>query len=151
MKNYFRTSISDTGLVLLLAFCIAACTEKKKNSNTQIQDVAGNEEVLNFMKTFDGRGALSNSSQPLTAVNAVKAFRVADDLAIDLVLSDPQVSQPVFMNFDHRGRLWVVQYSQYPYPAGLKVMRMDQHIRAKFDMDPLPRLKVQRCGQDHHF
>ncbi len=129
--------IARTGLVLLVAFYVTACTDHK-NSNTQIEEVAGNDEVLQFMKTFDGRGALSDSSEPVAAAEAVRAFTVADDLAFDLVLSEPQVTQPVFMNFDHRGRLWVVQYMQYPFPAGLKVVGMDQHIRATFDKYPLP-------------
>lgn len=137
-QQSLRKYIANTGLVLLVAFYVAACTDQKKNKNTQIEEVAGNEEVLHFMKTFDGRGALSDSSQPVTAAKAVQAFQVADDLAIDLVLSEPQITQPVFMNFDHRGRLWVVQYAQYPYPVGLKVMSMDQHIRATFDKSPLP-------------
>jgi putative membrane-bound dehydrogenase-like protein len=44
----------------------------------------------------------------------------------------------VFIHFDHRGRLWVVQYNQYPYPAGLKITNIDQHIRARFDKIPEP-------------
>ena len=34
--------------------------------------------------------------------------------------------------------MWVVQYRQYPFPAGLKVVRYDQHLRAVFDKTPLP-------------
>ncbi len=42
------------------------------------------------------------------------------------------------MSFDERGRLWVVQYLQYPFPAGLKVVRYDQYLRAVFDKVPQP-------------
>jgi putative membrane-bound dehydrogenase-like protein len=34
--------------------------------------------------------------------------------------------------------MWVVQYIQYPYPAGLKVVEYDRYIRAKFDKVPPP-------------
>ena len=46
--------------------------------------------------------------------------------------------QPLYVTFDERGRMWVVQYRQYPFPAGLKVVSYDQYIRAKFDKVPPP-------------
>lgn len=116
---------------------IVACSEKKK-SNKDITEVAGNDEVLNFMKTFEGRGDLSDSAVSVPAAEAVKQFKIPSDLALDLVLSEPAVTQPVFITFDPQGRLWVVQYNQYPYPEGLKVLSMDHHTRAKFDKEPLP-------------
>lgn len=55
------------------------------------------------------------------------------DLAVDLVAREPVVAQPVFLNFDERGRMWVVQYRQYPEPAGLKVMARDSVWRIRYD------------------
>jgi len=125
--------------VFILILCVASCTRPEKdNLNTDLEEIAGNEEALNFMRTFDGRGALSDSSQATPPGTVLKTFRFPDDLALDLVLSEPRITQPVFLNFDHRGRLWVVQYNQYPYPKGLKVLSMDQHIRAQFDRIPEP-------------
>ncbi len=60
------------------------------------------------------------------------------DLAIDLVLREPVVAQPVFLNFDARGRMWVVQYLQYPHPAGLKVVAHDEFWRAIHDRPKPP-------------
>ena len=127
-------------VLIFIFFCfIAACSENKnKNSNKDIKDVAGNDEVLSFMKSFEGRGDLSDTSHSVPPNEAVKQFRISNDLAVDLVLSEPQVTQPVFITFDPQGRLWVVQYNQYPYPEGLKVLSMDQHTRAKFNKEPLP-------------
>ena len=51
---------------------------------------------------------------------ALASFKVPDDLELELVLAEPIVRQPVSISFDERGRLWVVQYLQYPYPAGLE-------------------------------
>ncbi len=65
-------------------------------------------------------------------------FKVPDDLQVDLVLAEPIVSQPLFMNFDERGRLWVMQYLQYPEPEGLKLLSKDQWWRAVYDKVPLP-------------
>ncbi|MFQ5731664.1 MAG: PVC-type heme-binding CxxCH protein [Planctomycetaceae bacterium] len=69
---------------------------------------------------------------------ALTKFTVPDDLVIEQVLAEPIVRQPVFMNFDERGRLWVAQYLQYPYPAGLKMVSKDKHWRAVYDKVPPP-------------
>src|SRR5207249_9769711 len=44
-------------------------------------------------------------------------------------------------SFDERGRMWVIQYLQYPTPAGLKAVSVDQYLRTKYDRvpDPPPR------------
>lgn len=40
---------------------------------------------------------------------AKKTFRLAEDLDVQLVASEPMVQEPVFMTFDEVGRLWVVE------------------------------------------
>lgn len=77
---------------------------------------------------------------PEKSASATSTF---SDLEIDLVLSEPIVRQPVFMNFDARGRLWIAQYLQYPEPAGLKMISKDQYWRAVYDKVPPP--------PPHHF
>jgi putative membrane-bound dehydrogenase-like protein len=67
---------------------------------------------------------------------ALKRFEVADDLRLEQVLTEPVVRQPVFMNFDERGRLWVVQYLQYPDPAGVKILSRDNYWRVVYDGVP---------------
>jgi hypothetical protein len=46
---------------------------------------------------------------------------------VRLVAGEPLVRQPVCIEFDDRGRLWVVQYLQYPNPAGLKRVKVDRY------------------------
>lgn len=75
---------------------------------------------------------------PFPPAEALQKFVVADDLVLEQVLSEPEVRQPLFMNFDTRGRLWVLQYLQYPDPAGLKMMSRDQHLRTVYDKVPDP-------------
>ncbi len=69
---------------------------------------------------------------------AIKTFTVPDDLKLELVLAEPHVKQPLHMTWDERGRLWVVQYLQYPYPAGLKMVSKDVFWRAVYDKVPPP-------------
>ena len=69
---------------------------------------------------------------------ALKQMRVADGFEVKLVASEPDIRQPVTMSFDERGRIWVVQYLQYPNPAGLKAVSVDQYLRTKYDRVPEP-------------
>ncbi|MDZ4857367.1 MAG: PVC-type heme-binding CxxCH protein [Candidatus Hydrogenedentes bacterium] len=55
-----------------------------------------------------------------------------------LVACEPMVRQPVAMEFDDRGRLWVVQYMQYPNPEGLKRVKVDRYSRTEYDRVPEP-------------
>jgi putative heme-binding domain-containing protein len=82
--------------------------------------------------------AVKGGQAPLAPAEAVASFRVPDDLQLELVLSEPIVRQPVSMSFDERGRLWVVQYLQYPNPAGLRMVSHDGVWRAVYDKVPPP-------------
>jgi putative heme-binding domain-containing protein len=81
--------------------------------------------------------------RPLSPAESQARFKVFDDFEIEQVLAEPIVRQPVSLSFDERGRLWVVQYIQYPDPAGLKMMSRDDVWRAVYDKVPPP--------PPHHF
>jgi putative membrane-bound dehydrogenase-like protein len=72
---------------------------------------------------------------------ALKGFTVAEGLKVTLIAAEPVIRQPVTMTFDDRGRLWVIQYLQYPKPEGLKPVKVDQFLRTVYDKipDPPPR------------
>src|SRR5688500_10466448 len=72
----------------------------------------------------------------LTPTASLATMTTPADLAVDLVLHEPEVAQPTHLSFDERGRLWVAQYRQYPYPAGLKMISRDKYYRSKFDRVP---------------
>ncbi len=74
----------------------------------------------------------------LAPAAAAKTFKTPADLAFDQVLAEPIVRQPISLSFDERGRLWVVQYLQYPHPAGLKVLSRDIFWRVVYDKVPPP-------------
>src|SRR5438270_4124390 len=65
-------------------------------------------------------------------------MKVADGFTARLVAAEPVIRQPVTMSFDDRGRLWVIQYLQYPTPAGLKPVKVDQYLRTVYDRLPEP-------------
>ena len=99
---------------------------------------AGNEQVQHVMQAFKGRGVMADDTPPSKPADALKKFAARPDLAIDLMAAEPSLAQPIYGSWDSQGRFWVTQYLQYPFPAGLKVISYDEHIRAKFDKIPLP-------------
>jgi putative membrane-bound dehydrogenase-like protein len=74
----------------------------------------------------------------LSPADAANTFKVVDGLEFEQVLAEPIVAQPLQLNWDERGRMWVVQYLQYPNPAGLKMVSRDNFWRAVYDKVPPP-------------
>ena len=69
---------------------------------------------------------------------APKRMAVVSPLSVKLVAAEPLVRQPVAIDFDDRGRLWVIQYLQYPNPAGLERVKVDRYSRTVYDRVPEP-------------
>jgi putative membrane-bound dehydrogenase-like protein len=67
---------------------------------------------------------------------SARSFTTPDDFVFEQLLHEPAVAQPTHFSFDSRGRLWVANYRQYPYPAGVKVLSRDQYYRSVFDKVP---------------
>ena len=99
--------------------------EAKAASNTKVRAAAA-----------ETRSPFDRGQGPRPPGAALASFKVPDDLELQLVLAEPVVRQPVSISFDERGRLWVVQYLQYPYPAGLKMVSHDGVWRAVYDKVP---------------
>ncbi|HTU90483.1 MAG TPA: PVC-type heme-binding CxxCH protein [Gemmataceae bacterium] len=83
-------------------------------------------------------------AQGFAPEEALKRMKVTDGFEVKLVASEPLIRQPVTMTFDERGRLWVIQYLQYPNPAGLKPVKVDQYLRTVYDRMPEPPPKGPR-------
>ncbi len=70
-----------------------------------------------------------------------KLFHLPPGFEIQLVISDPDIGQPMNITFDARGRLWVTHSVEYPYPA-----KGDVEPRSRFpgqgEHEPKDRLTV---------
>ncbi len=106
--------------------------------NAQDTSVAGNDQVADIIKNYQGRGALSDGSTPTPPEEALKEFKVREGFEVELVASEPVIGQPLHISWDSKGRMWVTQYLQYQFPAGLKIVEYDNHLRAQFDKMPEP-------------
>src|SRR5688572_14917067 len=82
--------------------------------------------------------AIHRETPALPPQETLKKFRLRPGYAADLIAAEPAVRQPLNIQFDPRGRMWVTNYAQYPFPKGLKVVEYDRYIRAKFDKTPAP-------------
>ena len=69
---------------------------------------------------------------------AVERMKLPDGFGVRCVASEPMIRQPVSISFDARGRMWVLQYLQYPNYAGLKPVKQDQYLRTIWDRVPEP-------------
>ncbi|MCZ2341955.1 MAG: ThuA domain-containing protein [Bacteroidales bacterium] len=76
--------------------------------------------------------------QGFPPAEAARRMTVAEGFTVTAVAAEPLIRQPLSMSFDDRGRLWVLQYLQYPNPAGLKALKQDQYLRTVWDKVPEP-------------
>ena len=130
MNSPMRVPSPSAALVLALAFAATPLLA---------QETPIDPSLAEFVKKFKGKGAVGDPSQKaLGPEEAVKKFKIAEGFEMQLVAAEPLVRQPLNLHFDERGRLWVVQYLQYPFPAGLKIVKYDQYLRAVFDQVPEP-------------
>jgi len=76
-------------------------------------------------------------TKPTDALQSLQTFQTGD-LKWEQILSEPTITQPLSISFDDHERLWLVEYRQYPEPAGLKQQSRDVHWRIVYDKTPLP-------------
>ena len=85
--------------------------------------------------------------QGYSPAEAPGKMKLPEGFSARLVVSEPLIRQPVAIEFDDRGRLWVMQYLQYPNPAGLERVKVDRFSRTKYDKVPEPPPKGPK-GED---
>lgn len=77
-------------------------------------------------------------AQSLSPEESAARFQVPSGFQASVVAAEPLVRQPVAIEFDDRGRLWVIQYLQYPNPAELQRVQVDRFSRTRYDRVPEP-------------
>jgi putative membrane-bound dehydrogenase-like protein len=78
------------------------------------------------------------SAEDLSPEVAAKRMKLPPGFTVRPVAAEPMIRQPVSISFDDRGRMWVLQYLQYPNYAGLKPVKQDQYLRTIWDRVPEP-------------
>jgi putative membrane-bound dehydrogenase-like protein len=64
------------------------------------------------------------NDQPGTAQEALAKIKVPEGFSVQLFASEPEVNQPISINYDHKGRLWVSEcYTYGGYPGWANNLR----------------------------
>ncbi len=120
------------------ALALAGPSGFSQDPDEKSKKMAGSDQVAEIINNYKGRGTLSDGSEPTPVAKSLKEFRIRDGFEIEAMAAEPNVAQPLSMTWDSRGRLWVSEYLQYQFPAGLKIVEYDNHLRARFDKVPPP-------------
>src|SRR5690348_6439929 len=59
------------------------------------------------------------STAPKTPPEEMKALKVPAGFEVQLVASEPDIHKPINIAFDDRGRLWITDTVEYPFPVPL--------------------------------
>ncbi|QDV55530.1 PVC-type heme-binding CxxCH protein [Rosistilla oblonga] len=100
----------------------------------KLESAADVEASLKKLDDDAGRQSIADTLKQLTH---------PDDLALNVAVGEPNIGQPLSIKWDARGRMWVIQYLQYPTIAGLKMISRDKFLRSVYDKVPPP--------PPHHF
>lgn len=57
------------------------------------------------------------STEARTPEDEQKGFKLPDGFEINLFAAEPEIGKPINLTFDARGRMWVTQSFEYPFPA----------------------------------
>ena len=82
-----------------------------------------------------GAFALAQGFSPEEAERRITAI---DGVHVKVFAAEPDIRQSIFVKCDDRGRLWTIQYLQYPNPAGLERVKVDRWSRTTYDRVPEP-------------
>ena len=75
-------------------------------------------------------------TEALDPAREAASFRLPDGFEARLVASEPEISKPMNLAWDDRGRLWVTDTLEYPYPAKPGTKPRDT-LRILSDFDPV--------------
>ena len=128
LQNFAVSQRSTRSLLALIGFCVIC--------HCSLQFALGQS------REDQGQGPA------LSPAESSQLFSVADPSLWTLLLAEPTIEQPLSATFDSRGRLWVVEYRQYPEPAGLKALSRDNFWRIVYDRLPLPPMHGGDRGAD---
>jgi putative membrane-bound dehydrogenase-like protein len=107
-------------LFLALSFCLAAADDgvemtPKRADVKPFEYVPAKIPFYPAGKQWGTTGSpLSRMQKPLDPAESVKHMVVPVGFEVKLFAGDPQIYRPICMNWDERGRLWIVETVDYP-------------------------------------
>ncbi|WP_158607302.1 PVC-type heme-binding CxxCH protein [Rhodohalobacter sp. SW132] len=74
------------------------------------------EEEVGTMDRGANNPRYYQKQKPLDPVAAMDRMILQPGYRVELFASEPDIVNPIFMNWDEQGRLWVIESIEYPYP-----------------------------------
>lgn len=97
-------SIAAVCTVMLLSI---GCKEGNENNNTSNADRFSGKKYNEHIRSTEAR----------TPAEEQAGFVLPEGFEITLYASEPDIGKPMNLNFDAKGRMWVTQSFEYPFPA----------------------------------
>ncbi|MGO8056185.1 DUF7133 domain-containing protein, partial [Rhizobium leguminosarum] len=63
---------------------------------------------------YERRNPAPKVQESLTPQQSMSLIQVPVDFELQLFAAEPDIINPIFMNWDERGRLWVIETVDYP-------------------------------------
>jgi putative membrane-bound dehydrogenase-like protein len=86
--------------------------EKRKLLENLHLPVLEQEDVL--LPGYLKHQAITRAQKPLSPQESMKLAQVPPGFEMSLFASEPDIVNPIFVTWDHRGRAWVIQTTDYP-------------------------------------
>ena len=67
-----------------------------------------------FIPNYERRVPPLKYQEPLSPKDSMKTMQVPPGFEVQLFASEPDITKPIAMNWDERGRLWIVESVDYP-------------------------------------
>lgn len=106
------------------------------STRSEISDSASFSKLESADAVEDSLQSLDDDPGAQTVESTIKQLTYPADLTVDVPLAEPHIGQPLSIKWDSRGRMWVMQYRQYPTIAGLKMISRDKFLRSVYDKVP---------------
>lgn len=89
--------------------CLPAC----QNNSGKTDQYSGD------LKEYTGENFTVNvrTTEALTPQEERRGFKLPEGFEISLYASEPDIGKPINIAFDARGRMWVTQSFEYPFPS----------------------------------
>ncbi len=97
-----------------------------------------------FIPNYERRVPPLKFQEPLSPQDSMKTMQVPPGFEVQLFASEPDITKPIAMNWDERGRLWVVESIDYPNA----IIANETDPVKKAAMKPHDRIKI--CEDTNH-
>ncbi|MCY2984794.1 MAG: c-type cytochrome [Planctomycetota bacterium] len=110
----FREKPTRNDQLLSSCFIALAISASALATSTLPADRFTPAEPITAQELF---GQTIRASSHRSPAEELSGFHVAEGFQVDLIAAEPAISKPMNMAFDVKGRLWITQSTQYPFPA----------------------------------